>query len=163
MRCELCGKEVPYLKKVMVEGTVLNVCKDCASFGQPVSEKDAIKYDTKSTVQERLEVRERRMRERDVLDHEKVLDPDFANKVRKARMKLGIAQDELAKKINEKHSVVAKIEHGDLVPDENVRKKLEKALGISLMVTMEPVHVQKKSGGERRGLTLGDLIRMEEE
>ena len=162
MICEMCGKDVPYLRKVLIEGAVLNVCKDCAKAGKPLSEKDAMKYDTKSTVQERLEVREKRMRERDVLEEEEVLDPDFADKVRSARMKLGMSQDDLARKINEKHSVVAKIEHGDLVPDENVRKKLEKALGIKLMVKMERMHVQKKSG-ERRGLTLGDLIRMEED
>ncbi len=161
MMCEMCGKDVPYLKKVVIEGTVLSVCKDCARFGEPMAEKDAIKYDTRSTVNERLESRERRMRERDVLEQEEVLDPDFAGKVRNARMKSGISQDELARKINEKHSVIAKIENGDLVPNEDVRKKLEKALGIKLMVKMEAVHVQKK-GGERRGLTLGDLIKIEE-
>ena len=162
MRCEMCGKEVPYLKRVLIEGAVLNVCRDCAASGTPVSDKDAMKYDTKNTVNERLEIREKRMQERDVLEQEEVLDPDFADKVRNARMKIGMSQDDLAKKINEKHSVVAKIEHGDLVPDENVRKKLEKALGIKLMVKMERMHVQKKNN-ERRGLTLGDLIRMEEE
>ncbi len=162
MRCEMCGKDVPHLRKVLIEGTVLNVCNECAKFGTPVSEKEAMKYDTKSTVQERLEMREKRMRERDVLESEMVLDPEFADRVRNARMKLGISQEELAKKINEKHSVISKIEHGDLVPDENVRKKLEKALSIKLMVRSEPVAVQKKSA-QRRGLTLGDLIRMEEE
>jgi putative transcription factor len=161
MICEMCGKEVPYLKKVLIEGTVLNVCSECASFGEPVSQKDAIKYDTKSTVQERLEVREKRRRERDVLEQESVLDPDFPDKISAARMDSGMSQDELAKKINEKHSVIAKIEQGDLVPDENVRKKLEKSLGIKLMVKIEPAHLQKKNN-ERRGLTLGDLIRMEE-
>ena len=161
MRCEICGNDVPYLKKVLIEGTALNVCKECARFGEPLSEKDAIKYDTKSSIQERLEVREKRMRERDVLEQETVLDPDFSDKVRNARMKLGMSQDELARKINEKHSVIAKIEHGDLVPNEDVRKKLEKALKIKLMVKIEPTHVQKKQN-ERRGLTLGDLIRMEE-
>ena len=157
----MCGKEVPYLKTVVIEGAVLKVCEDCAKFGNEVSPKEARKYvRASSAISERLEMRERRMREKDVLEDEEVLDPDFPEKIREARRNLGLTQEELAKKINEKHSVIAKIEHGELVPDENLRKKLEKALDIKLMIKMEPVHVQKKSE-QRRGLTLGDLIKLE--
>ena len=161
MRCEMCGKEVPYLKTVVIEGAVLKVCEDCARFGKEISPKEAKKYvRASSAISERLEMREKRMRERDVLEDEEVLDPDFPEKIRDARMSLGMTQEELAKKINEKHSVITKIEHGELVPDENLRKKLEKALNIRLMIKMEPVHVQKKNE-QRRGLTLGDLIKLE--
>ncbi len=163
MRCEMCGKEVPYLKTVVIEGALLKVCEDCAKFGKEVSPKEAKKYARGSAaIAERLKIREKRMREKDVLESEEVLDPDFPDKVRSARMRLGLSQEDLAKKINEKHSVIAKVEHGDLVPDENLRKKLEKTLGISLMVKVEPVHVQKKSE-HRRGLTLGDLIKLEKQ
>ena len=157
----MCGKEVPYLKTVVIEGAVLKVCEDCARFGKEISPKEAKKYvRASSAISERLEMREKRMRERDVLEDEEVLDPDFPEKIRDARMSLGMTQEELAKKINEKHSVITKIEHGELVPDENLRKKLEKVLDIRLMIKMEPVHVQKKSE-QRRGLTLGDLIKLE--
>jgi putative transcription factor len=161
MRCEMCGKEVPYLKTVVIEGAVLHVCEDCAKFGKEISPKEAKKYvRASSAISERLEIREKKMREKDVLEDEEVLDPEFPEKVRSARMKLGITQEDLARKINEKHYVIAKVEHGELIPDENLRKKLEKTLGINLMVKMEPVHMQKRSE-QRRGLTLGDLIKME--
>ncbi len=157
----MCGKEVPYLKTVVIEGAVLKVCDDCARFGKEVSPKEARKYARGSAaIEEKLELREKRMREKDILEEEEVLDPDFPDKVRTARMKLGMTQEDLARKINEKHSVIAKVEHGDLIPDENLRKKLEKTLGIDLMVKIEPVHVQKRSE-QRRGLTLGDLINLE--
>jgi putative transcription factor len=161
MRCEMCGKEVPYLKTVLIEGAVLHVCEECAKFGKEISPKEAKKYERPSSaISERLEMREKRMREKDVLEEEEVLDPDYPDKVRAARMRLGMTQEELAKRINEKHSVIAKIEHGDLVPDEALRKKLEKTLEISLTVKVKPVHVAKKNE-QRRGLTLGDLIKFE--
>ncbi len=157
----MCGKEVPYLKTALVEGAVLRVCDRCARFGEEIDEREAKKYEKgSSAVVEKLEMRERRMRERDILEEEEVLAPDYSDRVREARMKSGLTKEELAKRINEKRSVVAKIESGELVPDEELRKKLEKFLGINLMVKVEPVHVQRKSG-ERRGLTLGDLIRIE--
>ncbi len=161
MRCEMCGKEVPYLKTALVEGAVLRVCDRCARFGKEIDEREARKYEKGNpALVEKLEMRERRMRERDILEEDEVLAPDYPDRVRKARMKSGLTKEEVAKRINEKRSVVAKIESGELVPDEDLRKKLEKFLGINLMVKVEPVHIQRKSG-ERRGLTLGDLIRIE--
>ncbi len=161
MRCEMCGKEVPYLKTAVIEGAVLKVCEDCAKFGEEIDEREAKKYVKGSAaVAEKLESRERRMRERDILEEEKVLAPDYSGRVKEARMRLGMDKEELAKKINEKRSVVAKVESGELVPDRELTRKLEKFLGVDLMVKVEPVRVEKKSE-ERRGLTLGDLIKLE--
>jgi len=158
----MCGKEVSYLRTAVIEGAVLKVCENCAKFGEEIDEREAKKYVKGSAgVAEKLESRERRMREKDILEEEEVLAPDYSSRVRDARMKHGLNKEELARKINEKKSVIAKVESGELIPDRELSRKLEKFLGIELMVKVEPVHVQKKSG-ERRGLTLGDLIRMEE-
>ena len=35
MDCEMCGKSVPRLSKVRIDGAVLNVCDSCAKFGTP--------------------------------------------------------------------------------------------------------------------------------
>ena len=34
MICELCGNEVPYLKPLLIEGSILKVCSTCAKFGK---------------------------------------------------------------------------------------------------------------------------------
>ena len=34
MICEMCGKEVPLTKTVVIEGSRLNVCPNCARFGE---------------------------------------------------------------------------------------------------------------------------------
>ena len=37
MICELCGADVPRLKNVAIEATILSVCGDCARFGDEVA------------------------------------------------------------------------------------------------------------------------------
>lgn len=161
MRCELCGKEVPHLKTAIIEGAVLKVCEDCAKFGEEIDEREVRKYvKGRPAITEKLESRERRMKEKDILEEEEVLAPDYSGRVKEGRIRLGLNKEELAKKINEKRSVIAKVESGELVPDKELTRKLEKFLNIDLMIKPEPLHVQKKTG-ERRGLTLGDLIRIE--
>ncbi len=163
MRCEMCGKDVPYLKTVLIEGTVLRVCEECAKYGEEVGEKEARKYaPARGSIAEGLAMREKRMREKDILDTEEALVPDFADVIRRTRQKMGISQEELAKKINEKKSVIGKIESGELIPNEELRKKLERSLNIHLTAKVEAVHPAQKKGGKRRGLTLGDLIRIED-
>ena len=59
--------------------------------------------------------------------------PDFGMRVKDAREKLGLKQEELARRINEKVSLLRKIERGEIVPDDRVRQKLERILNISLV------------------------------
>jgi len=33
MLCELCGQETPFLKPLLIEGSLLKVCANCAKFG----------------------------------------------------------------------------------------------------------------------------------
>jgi len=159
MICELCGRNVPRLKKVIIEGVILNVCDECAKFGKEIKgnkiPKD-VKYLPPEVVRERLE-RKRRKR-KDYLEEEEVLIDDYSRVIREARERMGLTQDELAKKILEKKTVISKIERGEMRPDEKLIKKLEKALNIKLKEKVSPLYrkeEEKKSGA----LTLGDLIK----
>ena len=44
MICELCGKDVPRLHKVVIEGVIMNVCDECAKFGKEAEEKEERLY-----------------------------------------------------------------------------------------------------------------------
>ncbi len=57
--------------------------------------------------------------------------------IRRAREARGMSHEDLARKIQEKASLLKKIERNDLTPDDSVRKKLERTLGISLTETIE--------------------------
>lgn len=158
MICELCGRDVPRLKKVVIEGVIMNVCNECAKFGKEIKGNEIpkeVKYLPPEVVRERLERKHRRRR--DYLDEEEVLIEDYPEVVRKARERLGLTQEELAKRILEKKTVISKIERGEMRPDERLIKKLEKALNIKLK---EKVAVTYKKDTKSSGaLTLGDLLK----
>ena len=125
--CEICGKKVEKVRKVKVDHIVLEVCGDCEGFGEPVEEK---------LLPTRVAVREKKIfshkkPERNVIE-EYVLADDYPEKIRKSRQSLGILQKDLAKMINEKQSVISKIEGGEFTPDDALVKKLEKTLKIEL-------------------------------
>ncbi len=50
---------------------------------------------------------------------------DCADRVRRQRMKLGLSQDQLAKSVKEKLSVIQKIEIGKMTPDTRLCRALE--------------------------------------
>lgn len=157
MLCELCGVEVPKTRKVIVEGTTLSVCSSCAKFGTSAPKSESEKV---SPIVSRLESR-KRYTPRDVYRNDvDVLVSDFPSRIRKARTKMGLSQEELGKKLNEKWSVINKLETGDMRPDDKLVSKLEKTLGIKLREKFTPAKVEKKESGQ--ALTIGDLIREEE-
>ena len=65
-------------------------------------------------------------------------------------------QKDLAMEIKEREILIKKIEKGDLIPEDELRKKLEKVLEIRLIDTMSEDSGQKKTGSVTP--TLGDLI-----
>jgi len=161
MICELCGKETERTKAVFIEGTRLTVCMECARFGETrVSPKGT--QAPKPLITQRLEKRERRMRGRDVYSDEENLElvEDYPQRIREARTARNWKQEVLAAKINEKKSVINKLESGDIRPDDELVHKLERALGIKLKEKAPVVKLERKEAYSR-GLTLGDLIKLE--
>lgn len=64
-----------------------------------------------------------------------ILDPEFPMIIRNARNKKGITHDQLGQKINEKVTLLKKIETGNIKPDGILSKKLENFLGIKLFIS----------------------------
>jgi len=158
--CELCGKDVTFLRKVTIEGVQLEVCTECARFGIE-SKKEAPKEDAPlPIVAQRLESRERRGKPKDVYDAggKDELADDLGKRIRDARSKRGITHKELAMKINEKVTVVSKVETGEMRPDDRLVKKLERELGIKLKEKVPETLAGKES--KLGSLTLADHIRM---
>jgi putative transcription factor len=154
--------DVPRLNKITIEGSNLSVCPNCAKFGKGQTTAGQGKESSYTpTIAERLEQREKRLRTKDVFESgQEELALDYASRIHTARSSNGLSQEELGKKINEKKSVVAKLENGDMVPDEKLVRKLEKALDISLKEKVSTVAPTKPSEAAK-GLTLGDFIKVE--
>jgi len=155
MICEMCGKKVSSLKAILIEGSTLNVCGNCARFGKPVKPEIAA---TPVEIAQRLELRDRRLRTKNVFENiENELVDDYARKIRDARTKMNMTPEELGKRINEKKTIITKIESGSMKPDENLIKKLEITLNIKLTEKTKTEKVETKRTGST--LTIGDLIK----
>ncbi|MFQ6119020.1 MAG: multiprotein bridging factor aMBF1 [Methanosarcinales archaeon] len=130
MQCELCGKEIKgKAHYVKIEGSELNVCDRCVQYGQEIDKWAPVSR--KVTPTKRM-IKTRKQK-RDIFD--KITDEivsDYNIIIREAREKHGLTQDELALKIKEKASLIKKIERGEIIPEDSVIKKLERALDIKL-------------------------------
>jgi putative transcription factor len=163
MQCEMCGETIRGAPKlVRVEGAELSVCSKCEKFGTEVQQvrrtdirvpqRGAAARAAPSPASGTAQVRYKRdmfdFMEGDVVD-------DYAARIRHAREEKGLSQKDLAMQLKEKEHLIRKIENSDLIPEEDVRKKLEKALDIRLLDA--PVSEDEKKVPSRLTPTLGDL------
>ena len=163
MICELCGADVPRLKNVAIDATILSVCSNCSRFGDEVSTPALRQSTMPPIIAQRLEARQRRMTPKDVYAQggELELVDDFPQRIRQARDSRGWKQADLGAKINERASVIAKLESGAITPGDALVRKIERELGIRLKERVQPVAVKKQAASG--GLTLGDLMKMGDE
>ena len=87
------------------------------------------------------------------------LATDYDQRVRQARENRGQSQQDLAGDLNEKTSLIRKIERGDVLPSDSVRKKLERELGISLTEGSSDDDDNEWSSGSSTTTTLGDVVK----
>ena len=66
-----------------------------------------------------------------------VLRDDYSKAIKSARELIGITQEELGHKINEKPSVISHLEVGSMKPNDVLARKLEHFLKIQLFVPAE--------------------------
>ena len=160
MICEMCGKEVPLTKAVIVEGTRLNVCPNCAKFGEDYRANQSGAPISSSVIEQRLEKRERRMKTKDIYQgttSTEIID-NYGGVIREAREAKGMDLEQFAASILEKKGTISKIEANTLVPDDKLIKKIEKALGIKLTETVQ-TGVSVGGGNSNNKMTLGNFIK----
>jgi len=83
---------------------------------------------------------------------------DYDQRIRSARESAGLSQEELAKQLNEKASLIRKLEHGETLPSDDVQRKLERALDINLSEGGEPEDTEWEGGSSTGEYTLGDVV-----
>jgi len=161
MQCELCGGEIRGAPRtVHIEGAELRVCVPCSKFGtevqRPRASTGAPAPASKRTVGPPGPQPGQRRR-RDLFDRmEGDLAEDYSERIRRARVAKGWTEKQLALEIMERELLIKKVEKGDLVPEEELRKKLEEVLGISLIESVEKE--VKSPKGKGMTTTLGDII-----
>ena len=162
MICEMCGKDVPQTRTVIVEGTRLNVCPGCAKFGEDYRSPSAGGAPVSQTViDQRLERRERRMKSKDIYAGTASVEliEDYGGAIREAREARGMDLEQFAASIQEKKGLLAKVEANNQIPDDKLIKKIEKALDIKLTEAVQSGGTM--GGGRSDGMTLGNFIKRE--
>lgn len=145
--CNCCGKEFPRLNPARIEGAVIEVCERCSKFGTKVDISKTIAYTPiKGTIKfSGLE------------NSELEIIPEYGKLIAKVREDKGLSRYDFARKINEKESVVKRLEDEEFKPDESLLKKIEDFLDIRLRERYEAIILRQREK-KRLDLTVGDII-----
>ncbi|QLD87647.1 TIGR00270 family protein [Natronomonas salina] len=172
VQCEMCGAETGSPKTVKIEGAELDVCDDCADFGTEVQTQDtsssSTKYSTSSSSSSSSSSSGGPSggssgggggSRRDMFDEMDEVVQDYDDRIRDAREGQGLTQEELADQLNEKASLIRKLERGDVLPSDKVQRKLEKALDVSLSAGGGGDDSEWSGGSSTGETTLGDVVK----
>lgn len=150
--CERCGKRAK-LTLVFIEGAEMYLCPDCSKYGKVVERRPEPKIVQRS----KTSAPAQRSKKPDALtNRDKELVDDYPRRIQRAREGMGLSREDLGRKINERVSIISKLEHGEMHPPDTLIKKLEKALNITLMEVVEDYSITQKA--ESSGMTLADFI-----
>jgi putative transcription factor len=164
LRCEVCGRKIygkPY--RAVIEGAKLTVCSECAKHGTTTWEEPTPKIPTsKPKTMPRSPRTYSKKQTETIIGTSPELVRNFDHRIRQAREKLGLSHEDLGKKINEKVSLLRKIETGKMMPDNKLATKLEYALKINLLTPITEEKISQKDVPKQinRELTLGDLVEL---
>jgi putative transcription factor len=163
----MCGAESSSLTTTKVEGAELELCDSCTDFGTEVrtesSSSSSTKYSTSSSSSSSSSSAASSpssggSRRRDMFDDMEELATDYDERIRSARENRGLSQEDLANELNEKASLIRKLERGDVLPSDEVQTKLERNLDISLSEGAGDEDADW-SGGSSTTTTLGDVVK----
>ncbi|MFB6213330.1 MAG: multiprotein bridging factor aMBF1 [Candidatus Nanohaloarchaea archaeon] len=143
--CELCGTDEDSLTKVKIEGARMNVCDSCTEMGEEVK--------TGKKKKQRKRKSSPRTRQ--------VLVDDYGDRIKEARESEGISIKELADELNEKSSLLSKVERGDLKPDNSLAGKLADRLEVKLYTNPAVNDYSQEGGVDSRKATVGDVADMD--
>jgi len=144
MKCDMCGSEGK-LYQTTIEDAKLKVCYECSKFGKVTGIIERSQENTIIEGPPQTEVME-------------ILVEGFANMIKEKRENLGLKQEQFAKKISEKTSLVQKIESGHLEPSLVLAKKISSFLKIKLIEEHQETH-EKQTSTKTQSFTIGDFIK----
>ncbi|MEM5814226.1 MAG: multiprotein-bridging factor 1 family protein [Candidatus Aenigmatarchaeota archaeon] len=138
--CEVCGKAGAG-RKAKIEGVIMTVCDKCVSMGEEIMAPVKIVFEKK----------QERVPEEMLISVKK----DLGQIVKNRREKMGLSQEELARRLLLNVQVINRIEKGWMPPLATV-DVLEKFLKASLTERVEAETIKPTKGGKK--LTLGDIV-----
>lgn len=147
MNCELCGAKGELFRAV-VEGAQIKICEKCGRFGKVLGKVMPEQNPGKRQAEKQKEKPEKTL----------AMVSGYGGLIRKRREQLGLTQDEFARKLAEKESIIHKIEVESIEPSIELAAKLEKVLGVKLAEERE--EETKVAKPKKDELTIGDFVKV---
>ena len=122
--------------KVEIDGAIMVVCSGCSRLGRAVG--GAI---VREAHPRPIQTGFRPVQTVPVAEYE--IDPDYNVKIRQAREKMGLSQEDLGRMLNEKLSVIRMVESKKLKPDAVLTRKLTHHLKVTLMIPLSELEGEK--------------------
>ena len=151
--CEMCGSTVSRLVSAKIEGTIMKVCPNCARYGSQLEPPSQRVNNFTASRPKRVFVNP---------DDNRVIVKNYSSVIKNARESKGLKQEQVAKQLNEKESLIHSIESGHLSPSFKTARKLEKFFGIRLIEDIPSLPDESEDALESQGaepLTMGDLLK----
>jgi len=149
--CEMCGR-TGELSRTIVEGVELSVCSYCGKHGKRLqTPQQSYSTTTGSPTSSSRNIKPE--------TEWKVID-DFSKLLRTARERSELSQEDFAAFLQERESVVSKWESGTVKPSLETAQKLQKILGLTLIVLDEVVGGEIVSSQKSAEFTLGDFVKV---
>lgn len=117
MQCSLCGKKEKLVVSI-IEGVEMDVCNSCSNLGTQIQIPKKQAYNFNNTIEE-------------------FVVENFHSIIKQARERMNLKQEQAAKKLAIKESLIHKMENGSFTPSLRMAKRLEKFYGIKIIETME--------------------------
>lgn len=149
MQCLICGKETKKIFRIDIDGNFIDVCEDCKSYGKIVS-IDRI---------EKPNYAKKDSKNKDLIEDENFdLIENYGEIIKRRREELNLSIQDLAKKLGIKESLLSKIERCEILPDENVVKKIENLLKIKIRFEIKDGEFKNRKKIENEKLTIADVV-----
>jgi putative transcription factor len=146
--CEVCGSPLRASpNRVEIDGAVMIVCNNCAKLGRqlgPVAPAVSV-ISNKVMRPNPAQTALRSMAQRPI-EVEFEVDPEYYLKIRQAREKLALSQEQLGQLLNEKPSVIRMVESKKLKPDLTLTRKFMHQLKINLLVSLSELEGGRPTG-----------------
>lgn len=155
MECEICGKEINGKPiTINIDGSTMKVCKDCSKYGK-IQRQPNKPHNKSKQANRRRQSKPYSSSRRTEPTYELV--EDYGKLIREKREQNKWSREDLGKKINEKVSVISKIETEHMKPDTKLAKKLERLLKIDLLENISSDIEDNYKSRTMHGSTIGDI------
>jgi putative transcription factor len=141
--CDICGAKTDNLLVSEIEEAKMEVCQSCSKLGKVIGEKGIAK-----PKQDRKEITY-------------VSVPEFGAIIRETRIGLDLRPDQFSRKLNEKESLIKKMEAEEIEPSLKFSDKFYDMFGKKLVEAYQKTHPSTKTK-DHRGLTFGDVVKVKE-